>query len=196
MQQERGIQMVVTNRMAGMGRGPVPTSPISGAKLEYGAEYAVFEWSAGSMGRVIVPNAERALLNGLTALPTRGGVKRYQPTDGRGTKYGVEVRAVIPAQPNRLAVKALMMVSGFNFPRKSYNTIKTVLDSGSWTAFLQSHAGDANVEIYVRDRKTGAEYRCNLATVNPKDELITAIQKAHGTNTNSAKTRKAEKITK
>lgn len=188
--------MVVTNRTAGMGRGPVPTSPISGAKLEYGAEYAVLEWSAGSMGRVIVPNAERTLLNGLTMLPTRGGVKRYQPTDGRGTKYGVEVRAVIPNQPRRLEAKALMMVSGFKFQSKRYNTVKTVLDSGSWTAFLQSHAGEADVTFYVRDRKTGVDYCCNLATVNPKSDEIVAIQRAHGTNTNSTKTRKAEKPTK
>ena len=188
--------MELTAKTVG-GRGRIPISPVSGRVLELGEAYTLAEWSAGSMTRVIIPDTERGKLVKKAFLPPRGGVKRYQPTDGRGTKYGVEVRAVIPSQPQRLELKALMMTAGFSFQSSNHwNTVKTVLDSGSWTAFLQSHAGEADVTFYVRDRKTGIDYCCNLATVDPKSDEIVALQRAHGTDTTTAKRRKASKPTK
>ena len=185
----RRHKMELTAKIVG-GRGRIPISPVSGRVLELGEAYTLAEWSAGSMTRVIIPDMERGKLVKKAFLPVRGGVKHYQPTDGRGMKYGVEVRAVIPNQPHRLELKALMMTAGFSFQTASrWNTVKTVLDSGSWTAFLQSHAGEADVTFYVRDRKTGLDYCCNLATVDPKSAEITAIQQAHGTNTTTAKRR-------
>ena len=181
--------MELTAKTVG-GRGRIPISPVSGRVLELGEAYTLAEWSAGSMTRVIIPDTERGKLVKKAFLPPRGGVKRYQPTDGRGTKYGVEVRAVIPSQPQRLELKALMMTAGFSFQSSNHwNTVKTVLDSGSWTAFLQSHAGEADVTFYVRDRKTGIDYCCNLATVDPKSDEIVALQRAHGTDTTTAKRR-------
>ena len=189
--------MVVVERVVGAGRGKIPTSPLTGEKLPYGTAYKRVSYSDGAMGVVTVADIERRRICGRKTLAVqRGGVQAFRPTDGRGNKYGVEVRLTIPAQPHRLELRALLMVSGFKFKGDRYDTEPVTLDAGSWTAFLQSHAGDADVEIYVRDRKTGLEYCCNLATVNPKSAEITAIQQAHGTSTNSDKCRKADKPVK
>lgn len=187
--------MNITNRTVGNQRGVVPTSPISGKKLKKGAQYALVESAPGAMLRVIIPEEERAMLRKCTTLPTRGGVKSLKPghKDGRGDKKIVEVRFTIPEGVNRLETKALLMTAGFTFKKREYSTVPKVLDSGSWTAWLQSHAGEIDALVFVRDRLTGEGYKENVAHMNPKDEQKTAIQRAHGTNTNTTKSRKYNK---
>ena len=53
-----------------------------------------------------------------------------------------------------------------------------------------------DVEIYVRDRKTGLEYSGNLLDMDVKSETVLAVQRGHGTDTNTAKRRKSSKPTK
>lgn len=190
--------MNITNRIAGNQRGVIPTSPISGRRLEKGMPYTLVESAPGAMLRVIIPDNERTMLRKCTALPARGGVKSLKPghKDGRGNKKIVEVRFTIPEGEHRLETKALLMTAGFTFKKREYSTVPKVLDAGSWTAWMQSHAGEINVLVFVRDRLTGEGYKENVACMNPKDEQKVEIQRAHGTSTNSGKCRKADKPTK
>ena len=180
---------ITTKIYKGAGRTQM-VSALTGKVVPIGTEYALIETSAGAMCRCTVPAAELNTVKRCKAFAkVRGGVKPFTPGDGRGRKHPVEVRLNIPAgNENRVATKALLCTAGFVFQTRGF-TVKTVLDCGSWTAWMQAHAGEMDVEIYVRDRKTGLEYCCNLATVDPKNAEITAIQRAHGTDTNMAKRR-------
>ena len=182
--------MVITSKIyKGAGRTQL-TSALTGKTVPIGTEYVLVESSPGAMCRCTVPTAELSTVKRCKAFArTRGGVKPLTPGDGRGQKHPVEVRLNIPAgNENRVATKALLCTSGFRFQTRGFST-KTVLDCGSWTAWMQAHAGEMDVEIYVRDRKTGLEYSGNLADIDVKSETVLAVQRGHGTDTTMAKRR-------
>ena len=189
--------MIITNKIyKGAGRTQL-TSALTGKVVPIGTEYALIETSAGAMCRCAIPVAELNTVKRCKAFArTRGGVKPFTPEDGRGRKHPVEVRLIVPAgNENRVATKALLCTAGFRFESRGFNT-KTVLDAGSWTAWMQAHAGEMDVEIYVRDRKTGLEYAGNLLDMDVKSETVVAVQRGHGTDTNTAKRRGNSKSTK
>ena len=189
--------MVVTNKIyKGAGRTQM-VSALTGKVVPIGTEYALIETSAGAMCRCTIPTAELNTVKRCKAFAkVRGGVKPFTPEDGRGRKHPVEIRLIVPAgNENRVATKALLCTAGFVFQTRGFST-KTVLDAGSWTAWMQAHAGEMDVEIYVRDRKTGLEYSGNLLDMDVKSETVVAVQRGHGTDTNTAKRRKSSKPTK
>ena len=189
--------MVITKKIyKGAGRTQM-MSALTGKVVPIGTEYALIETSAGAMCRCTVPTAELSTVKRCKAfVRTRGGVKPFTPEDGRGQKHPVEVRLNIPAgNANRVETKALLCTAGFVFQTRGFST-KTVLDAGSWTAWMQAHTGEMDVEIYVRDRKTGLEYSGNLTDMDVKSDVVVAVQRGHGTDTNTAKRRKADKTTK
>ena len=182
--------MVITKKIyKGAGRTQL-TSALTGKPVPVGTEHAPIETSAGAMCRCAVPVAELNTVKRCKSFArTRGGVKPFTPEDGRGRKHPVEVRLNIPAgNENRVATKALLCTAGFRFESRGFST-KTVLDAGSWTAWMQAHAGEMDVEIYVRDRKTGLEYNGNLIDMDVKSDVVIAVQRGHGTDTNTAKRR-------
>ena len=194
---EKRSTMVITNKIyKGAGRTQM-VSALTGKVVPIGTEYALIETAPGAMCRCTVPTAELNTVKRCKAFAkVRGGVKPFTPEDGRGRKHPVEIRLNIPAgNENRVATKALLCTSGFRFESRGFNT-KTVLDAGSWTAWMQAHAGEMDVEIYVRDRKTGLEYSGNLLDMDVKSETVVAVQRGHGTDTNTAKRRKSSKPTK
>ena len=189
--------MVITNKIyKGAGRTQM-VSALTGEPVPVGTEYALIETSTGAMCRCAVPVTElNTVKRCKTFAKVRGGVKPFTPGDGRGRKHPVEVRLNIPAgNENRVATKALLCTSGFRFESRGF-TVKTVLDAGSWTAWMQAHSGEMDVEIYVRDRKTGLEYSGNLLDMDVKSETVVAVQRGHGTDTNTAKRRGNSKSTK
>ena len=182
--------MVITKKIyKGAGRTQM-VSALTGKTVPVGTEYALIETAPGAMCRCTVPTAELSTVKRCkTFARTRGGVKPFTPGDGRGRKHPVEVRLNVPAgNADRVATKALLCTSGFVFQTRGFST-KTVLDAGSWTAWMQAHAGEMDVEIYVRDRKTGLEYSGNLIDMDVKSETVLAVQRGHGTDTNMAKRR-------
>ena len=193
---EGGFMNITKKIYKGAGRTQM-VSALTGKTVPVGTEYALIEATTGAMCRCTIPVAELNTVKRCKSFArTRGGVKPFTPGDGRGRKHPVEVRLNIPAgNENRVETKALLCTAGFRFESRGFNT-KTVLDCGSWTAWMQAHAGEMDVEIYVRDRKTGLEYCCNLATVDPKSDERVALQRAHGTNTDTAKRRGNSKPTK
>lgn len=194
---EKRFHMVVTNKLyKGAGRTQM-VSALTGKPVPIGTEYALIETAPGAMCRCAVPLTELSTVKRCKSFAkVRGGVKPFTPTDGRGRKHPVEVRLNVPAgSANRVETKALLCTAGFVFQTRGFST-KTVLDCGSWTAWMQSHSGELDVEIYVRDRKTGAEYFGNLIDMNVKSDEVVAVQKGHGTDTNTAKRRKSSKLTK
>lgn len=172
-------------------------SALTGKPVPVGTEYALIETAPGAMCRCAVPTAELNTVKRCKVFArTRGGVKPFTPEDGRGRKHPVEIRLIVPAgNENRVATKALLCTAGFRFESRGFNT-KTVLDAGSWTAWMQAHSGEMDVEIYVRDRKTGLEYAGNLIDMDVKSDVVVAVQKGHGTDTNTAKRRKSSKSDK
>lgn len=189
--------MIITNKLyKGAGRIQM-VSGLTGKPVPVGTEYALIETSAGAMCRCSVPVAELNTVKRCKSFAkVRGGVKPFTPGDGRGRKHPVEVRLNVPAgNANRVATKALLCTAGFVFQTRGFSA-KTVLDCGSWTAWMQAHAGEMDVEIYVRDRKTGLEYSGNLTDMDVKSETVIAVQRGHGTDTNTAKCRKSSKPTK
>lgn len=184
---------ITTKIYKGAGRTQL-TSALTGKPVAIGTEYVLIETSAGAMCRCSVPTVELNTVKRCKVFArTRGGVKPFTPEDGRGRKHPVEIRLNVPAgNENRVATKALLCTSGFNFQTRGFST-KTVLDAGSWTAWMQAHAGELDVEIYVRDRKTGLEYSGNLLDMDVKSETVVAVQRGHGTDTNTAKHRKSSK---
>lgn len=187
---------VIPRIYKGAGRTQM-VSALTGKPVPIGTEYALIETAPGAMCRCAVPVAELNTVKRCKVFArTRGGVKPFTPEDGRGRKHPVEVRLNVPAgNGNRVATKALLCTSGFRFESRGF-TVKTVLDAGSWTAWMQAHSGEMNVEIYVRDRKTGLEYSGNLIDMDVKSDIVIAVQKGHGTDTNTAKRRKSSKPTK
>ena len=186
----RRIAMIITKKIyKGAGRTQL-TSALTGKVVPVGTEYALIETAPGAMCRCAVPTAELNTVKRCKAFAkVRGGVKPFTPEDGRGRKHPVEVRLNIPAgSENRVATKALLCTAGFRFESRGFNT-KTVLDAGSWTAWMQAHAGEMDVEIYVRDRRTGLEYSGNLIDMDVKSDVVVAVQRGHGTDTNAAKRR-------
>ena len=193
----RRITMVVTKKIyKGAGRTQM-VSALTGKPVSVGTEYMLIETAPGAMCRCAVPTAELSTGKRCKAFArTRGGVKPFTPEDGRGRKHPVEIRLIVPAgNENRVATKALLCTAGFVFQTRGFST-KTVLDAGSWTAWMQAHAGEMDVEIYVRDRKTGLEYSGNLLDIDVKSDVVIAVQRGHGTDTNTAKRRKSSKPTK
>ena len=189
--------MVITNKIyKGAGRTQM-VSALTGKPVPVGTEYALIETSTGAMCRCTVPTAELSTVKRCKSFAkVRGGVKPFTPEDGRGRKHPVEVRLNIPAgSENRVATKALLCTAGFRFESRGFNT-KTVLDAGSWTAWMQGHAGEMDVEIYVRERKTVLEYSGNLINMDVKSDVVIAVQRGHGTDTNTAKRRGNSKSTK
>lgn len=166
------------------------TSALTGKPVAIGTEYMLIETAPGAMCRCSVPVTELNTVKRCKAfVKVRGGVKPFTPEDGRGRKHPVEVRLNVPAEnANRVATKALLCTAGFRFESRGFNT-KTVLDAGSWTAWMQAHAGELDVEIYVRDRKTGLEYAGNLLDMDVKSDVVVAVQRGHGTATDTAKRR-------
>lgn len=187
---------ITTKIYKGAGRVQM-VSALTGKPVPVGTEYALIETSAGAMCRCSVPTAELNTVKRCKAFAkVRGGVKPFTPEDGRGHKHPVEVRLNVPAgNASRVETKALLCTAGFVFQTRGFST-KTVLDAGSWTAWMQAHAGELDVEIYVRDRKTGMEYSGNLIDIDVKSDVVVAVQKGHGTDTNTAKRRKSSKPTK
>ena len=189
--------MVVTKKIyKGAGRTQM-VSALTGKPVPIGTEYVLIESSTGAMCRCTVPTAELNTIRRCKSFArTRGGVKPFTPGDGRGRKHPVEIRLNIPAgNAHRAETKALLCTAGFVFQTRGF-TVKTVLDAGSWTAWLQAHSGEMDVEIYVRDRKTGLEYAGNLLDMDVKSETVLAVQRGHGTDTNTAKRRGNSKPTK
>ena len=189
--------MNITNKLyKGAGRTQM-VSALTGKPVPVGTEYVLIETAPGAMCRCVVPVAELNTVKRCRVFTrTRGGVKPFTPGDGRGRKHPVEVRLNIPAgNENRVETKALLCTSGFRFQTRGFST-KTVLDAGSWTAWMQAHSGEMDVEIYVRDRKTGLEYSGNLLDMDVKSEMVVAVQRGHGTDTNAAKRRKSNKAEK
>ena len=194
---EKRLTMVITNKIyKGAGRTQM-VSALTGKVVPIGTEYALIETSAGAMCRCAIPTAELNTVKRCKSFAkVRGGVKPFTPEDGRGRKHPVEIRLNVPAgNENRVATKALLCTAGFVFQTRGFST-KTVLDAGSWTAWMQAHAGEMDVEIYVRDRKTGLEYSGNLLDMDVKSETVVAVQRGHGTDTNTAKRRGNSKSTK
>lgn len=182
--------MVITKRLyKGAGRTRL-VSALTGKEMPVGTEYVLVETSAGAMCRCAVPTAELNTVKRCKVFAhTRGGVKPFTPGDGRGQKHPVEVRLNIPAgNANRVETKALLCTAGFRFESRGFSA-KAVLDCGSWTAWMQAHVREMDVEIYVRDRKTGMEYSGNLLDIDVKQETVLAVQRGHGTDTNTAKRR-------
>ena len=189
--------MVITKKIYnGAGRTKM-VSALTGKPVSVGTEYVLIETAPGAMCRCTVPVTELSTVKRCKAFAkVRGGVKPFTPKDGRGCKHPVEIRLNIPAgNANRVETKALLCTAGFRFESRGF-TVKTVLDCGSWTAWMQAHAGEMDVEIYVRDRKTGLEYNGNLIDMDVKGETVLAVQHGHGTDTNTAKRRGNNKFTK
>ena len=187
---------ITTKIYKGAGRTQL-ASALTGKPVPIGTEYVLIESAVGAMCRCAIPVTELNTVKRCKAFArTRGGVKPFTPGDGRGRKHPVEVRLNIPAgNANRVETKALLCTAGFVFQTRGFST-KTVLDCGSWTAWMQAHAGEMDVEIYVRDRKTGLEYAGNLLDMDVKSETVVAVQRGHGTDTNTAKRRGNSKSTK